>query len=1041
MTMPAGVTTDSVDYLQRCVPLVPDLSRPQTAGVPQVRRLLRVRSVGRPDKGTNRPRLVADNKPTRLPRVSGESWRPRTTELITGLYGSRIPVAFYVLGAPDGIRVQLGTWSAKTASAAVQDRRRDVLRAVLGGLYTSVKVEQAAEASWRWPVSGVALGVPDPAGIEEADGSAPIDRILASMAGTSWAALVLAYPVAESAVARVRQQVLNELRAVATGAQAEGAPSPLAEQYVELLKVSLASLGEGMATGAWRTGVYLLGMEESYPRLAAAWRSVFSGVRSLPEPVRVFDLAAAASLADAWALPDQPGAAGPGHYQRPFELQTLLTTSQLAAYVHLPELETPGFAVDTVARFDTVPAPARGGEGLAVGRIVYQRQETASDYRVALSSLARHVFVAGVTGSGKTNTVLSLLIAADAAQVPFLVVEPAKIEYRALMADPRLGNRLRVFTAGKAGVSPLLLNPFEVPAGTTVSEHLDLVRAAFSVAFGMWTPLPQILERCLHAIYVDRGWDLRTNSNIRLQPGDDPTLAYPTLADLVAKAEEVIPTLGYEERITGDLRAALVTRLESLRSGGKGAMLDVARSQPSEELFGQPTIVELEAMGDDDDKAFVAALLLIRLAEHRRAQGQRPSLVHLLVIEEAHRLLSEAPSPRSEEVADPRGQAVETFSNLLSEVRAYGQGIIIADQVPVRLAPGVIKNTDLKICHRIVAADDRTAMAGAMVMDESQARALATLEVGQAAVFSSGDDAPMLVQVPLTKDQLAPTPPGDQAVIRHMAGWRATNRVQTLFLPRPFCAQTCAGTPLACTTARQLMADRYLQQTVARVVLATIEQAGALDRLWNDLEAAISARRPPRVGQPELLRALAGHAADWYANRRGAQGVWSYADTTNLGDLLRAVLVDKLDNDNPAVTAQLRDAFQHTARRLHRRAVAPYPVCEHVCTQNPPLCLYRSAVADVVASGRFQQSWRAADAADATSADSRRQQTWEVCQDAAYELVEFPEQDTPQLAQQIVATAKRVCLCFEQQMLADDLRKVPRTTRRILARVLAEADL
>jgi DNA helicase HerA-like ATPase len=111
-----------------------------------------------------------------------------------------------------------------------------------------------------------------------------------------------------------------------------------------------------------------------------------------------------------------------------------------------------------------------------VGRIVHRRRDTRTDYRIALSSLTRHVFVAGVTGSGKTNTIFALLAEAAAAGVPFLVIEPAKTEYRALIDHPAIGDRVRVFTAGQAGVGPLLLNPFEVPPGTTVSEHLDLVR-------------------------------------------------------------------------------------------------------------------------------------------------------------------------------------------------------------------------------------------------------------------------------------------------------------------------------------------------------------------------------------------------------------------------------------------------------------------------------------------------------------------------------------------------------------------------------------
>jgi hypothetical protein len=1028
--MASGVTTDRVDYLQRFTALVPDLSGAATTGVPEVRRLLRVHSVGRPEQ----PQSAR-------PRLPDEPWRPRTAELLTGLYGYRIPFASLLTGGPDGVAVQLGTWSSRASSAGAQDRRRDVLRAVLGGLYTSVRTEPVDAAGVRWPLGGIALGVPSPAGVSEADNSAPVDRIVNALAGTRWAALVLAYPIPEAGVAQVRQQVLNELRAVQTGAAVEGAPSPLAEQYSELLTISLRSLGEGLATGAWRTGVYLLGDEAGYPRLAAAWRSVFSGTKSLPEPVRVFDLAEAGALAGAWALPDQPGAPGPGFYRRPFELQTLLTTGQLAAYAHLPEQETPGFALEHSARFDSV-ASGRDQGGVPVGRVLAGGRDTGVDYCVSTRALTRHVLVAGVTGSGKTNTVMSLLTAADEAGVPFLVIEPAKAEYRALIGHPSLGARVRVLTAGEAGVSPLLLNPFEVPAGTTVAEHLDLVRAAFTVAFGMWSPLPQILERCLHEIYADRGWDLRTNDNVRLGPGDDPADAYPTLADLVAKAVEIIPTLGYEERVAGDMRAALVTRLESLRGGGKGAMLDVTRSMPDAELFGRPTVVELEAIGDDGDKAFVAGLLLIRLAEYRRTQGQQGDLVHLLVVEEAHRLLSETATPSSDEVANPRGQAVETFSNLLSEVRAYGQGVVIADQVPVRLAPGVVKNTDLKIVHRLVAADDRAAMGAAIVADQPQERALATLGVGEAAVFSSGDDAPMRIRVPLAKDRMAPRPPSDDEVAEHAGRWRGGAWEEALRWPRPFCAETCAGAPDACAAARRLSADEYVQRAVARLVLATVEETGAIDRLWPDFTGTVSARRPPRVDGHKLLRSLAGHAADWYAARRGAQEVWSYADTGDLATLVRVVLLAKADGLDADQSAKVRDTLQSAARLLAARDFDPYPVCGIVCDQDPPLCLYRSAVADVVASRRFHESWRAADAADAESGEGRRRETWEVCMDAAFEIAEFPDDDVDEhLRLKIVTTAKRVCLCFEQQMLADDLRKAPRTTRRVLARVLAEAGL
>lgn len=1027
--MPTGsVTTSRVDYLQRCGPGPDAGNGARTEGSAASRRLLRVRGIGRPEKERQRP----ISKPDR--------WRPATAELITGLYGYRIPMAFYLRGGAEGVRIHLGTWSARTASSPVQARRLGVIESVLRGLYPVVDLEPTHDDPWSWPLGGMALGVPAPAGVDESDGAAPMDRIIRSMTGTDWACLVLAYPAAEDAIGQVRDSVLNEMRAVEAAAKNELAPSPLTERYVELLKESLTAAGEGLATGAWRTAVYLLGDQESYPRLASAWRSVMSGEKSLPEPVRVFDRPEVNELAQRWALPDREGANPPGFYRRPFECQTLLSTTQLAACVHLPELEAPGFAVNVVPRFDVVAHTTNDdGRNLVIGQILQHRQATAGTYAVTMRSLTRHVFVAGLTGSGKTNTIMSLLEEAAALDVPFLVVEPAKSEYRALIDHPKFGHRVRVFTAGKAMVAPFVLNPFEVPAGTTVGEHLNLLRAVFTAAFGMWTPLPQILERCLHDIYVDRGWDLRTNLNGRLSDPRETVGAFPTVSDLIAKANEVIPALGYEEKVTGDLKAALVTRLESLRHGAKGAMLDVTQSLPPEELFGHPTVIELEALGDEGDKAFVSGLLLIRLAEYRRAQGQSSELVHLLVIEEAHRLLSNVPTNVSEEMANPRGEAVETFSNLLSEIRAYGQGVVIADQVPVRLAPDVMKNTNLKIAHRVVSADDREALAGAMAMDERQAKALTSLEVGEAAVFSGGDDAPLLVRIPLVKDPLSPTPPSDARVQEHMAQWRESGVFDQLFHAQPFCVETCA-TPAACEAARRLADDEYVQRTMSRTVLSVIDEPSALDRLWDDLTVVVRARRPITVPEGDLVRAFAGHGSDWYATRRGAQGVWSYVETGQFRDQLRAALLAKVDRTGPAPKALLT-ALQDTAHRLHAREFDPYPACHLVCTQEPRVCLYRSAVADLVTSGRYHPSWRDADDRDAKSEGNRRAETWQVCQDAAYELVEFPQEDQPESKETLDAAARRVCLCFEQQMLVNDKRKVPRTSRRILARVLGEAGL
>ncbi|KAF0957282.1 hypothetical protein MLGJGCBP_01717 [Rhodococcus sp. T7] len=857
------------------------------------------------------------------------------------------------------------------------------------------------------------------------------------MTGAKWELLVLAYPASEGAIAQQRDSLLNETRIVMAAAEAERAPSPLTQQYVDLLKIALKSTGDAMATGAWRTAIYLLGDNFSYPRLASAWRSVMCGADSLPEPVRTAELERADELAQTWALPDAEGASPPGQYQRPFEYQSLLSTVQLASCVHLPEQETPGFPVHSVARFDVVP-PVPADElrvPLTIGQVVHNRRPTNGTYIVPSRTLNRHTFVTGVTGSGKTNTVFHLLRQLAGYGIPFLVIEPAKTEYRTLLDDPSLGRHLQIFTLGDENTSPFRFNPFEFPAGIPVAVHLDLLRSVFNVSFGMWTPLPQVLENCLYRIYEDRGWDITSNRNRRLDEGADRTRAFPTLTDLVIKIDEVVGQLGYEREVTDNFRAALRTRLDSLRTGGKGRMLDVQASIPIDLLMRRPTVLELDGLGDDDDKAFVMGMVMIRLVEHLRESGPYDGLRHLLVIEEAHRLLAATGSPTQSESfqADVRGKAVDTFAHLISEIRAYGQGVIVVDQVPSKLAPDVVKNTNIKVAHRIVAGDDRAALASAMVMNEHQERALATLSPGCAAVFADGDDAPLLVQVPPAKQPAGTVSP--ERVIRHMQQSDHLAALRVLFRSSVECDDSCAAFPGACAAARRMVEDSAVQTTFARIVLSAMFDPAAVDRMFSELTSLVDPLRPPWIQPAPLLRSLASHASRRFMARRGAQAGWSYRTTDELAVALHGMLIADPDN-----AAQARAEFQKRAREALGGIQGPFPGCRQIWADTEHPCVCRFAVADLVARGDFDAAWRQASETDATTGGVGRSASWDVCKDAANHLIELPSNGwSPEQQTAALDVARRVAVCFGQQILAENPHMHPRTKRELVQQLLRQA--
>ena len=1052
----SGNLTGSLDYLQRIglnpFPLPANL--PLTAAPPALRRLLHIGGIGRLEKI-----LPANSRQERNSLPTEQPMRMLSEDVLTGLYGYKISLAFLVLSEPGTVAIHMGIWSPvnrENAPAATLDHRGRILNTVLSSLYPAIKL--APVGAVQMPPSqksGLVLGIPTAKLPEALDNALPLDRLIRALSDASWSFLILAEAIHEQEISKLRNTVINETRDILAAyptVGATGIANPLAQHYTELLKDALTTLTQGQTLGAWRTGVYLLGDTTSYYRLASLWRSIFSGDKSVLDPVRVWDSADVAALATNWAMPESKAPRGYGHYQHPFQYQTLLTSAQLAAYVHLPQLETSGFTVDVVPDFDAVPPLIGTGNALSLGKVIPQHQTLSPqgdfagrvDYRVSTADLARHTFVAGVTGAGKSNTIFYLLKEAVTKQIPFLVIEPAKAEYRALLNDANLANRLQIFTLGNENISPFRLNPFEVVSwpGTPISVHLDLLRSVFSASFGMWTPLPQVLEQCLHQVYEDRGWDLAANTNARLDSTSDVADAFPTLSDLVVKIDKVTQQLGYEERITADIRAALSTRINGLRAGGKGRMLDAKRSLPMKLLLEQPTILELEGMGDDDDKAFIMGLLLIRLVEYRqeefrRSVGKATNLRHLLVIEEAHRLLANVGQGGREEEANPRGKAVETFANLLSEIRAYGQGIIVADQIPVKLAPDVIKNTNLKIVHRTVAADDRQVLAGAMAMNEQQAQTLATFRRGQAAVFSEGDDAPVLVQVNKTKDQPGQRVPENKEIATYMAAVRTRQGLQTLFLSSPGCTQVCSSSPTACQEARQLVENAAIQATFARIVLSTIEDTDALDRLWLDMLSVVQATRSPKSNLQELLRCLSSHASYWFADRRGAQASWSYTETQGLAGKLHQMVLAKLNQTNPE---PLRSQFQQYARQLHARAYPPFPACNTICNQQPPVCLYPYAVADLITVGKHSGAWRTADANDANSSDGRRRETLAVSRMVGGDLIEFPEDNWPDaLKQKVGDGVRRTSLCYVQQALTKDANKTPRTIRRTLDTMLTEA--
>jgi uncharacterized protein len=567
--------------------------------------------------------------------------------------------------------------------------------------------------------------------------------------------LVMAEPVTGGDLAKLTGEVSAVL------AVAQNYDSPDSRIAVRRMEGRHSELRQAAATGLWTVRLLAGGADERAAAQVAGLLCACCDLDGLPYALT--PLPGAASLAQAIGAGDLATVGGGGEEQGADPVPAAAfaaSTALLAALIRPPTREVPGVRYVLRPSFDVTPelpgeiggqatpGDAVASAGVPLGMVLDRNRIPAGPVRLPGSSLNRHVFVCGATGSGKSQTIRDLLESATRAGVPWLVIEPSKAEYQ-LMAARLPSTEIIRIGLGEPDQPPAGLNPLEPavgPAGTRfpLQAHSDLVRALFLACFEAEEPFPQVLTAALTRCYTSAGWDLALGEPAN--PGADP--AYPVLDDLQVAAEEVVDEIGYGREVTADVRGFVRVRVSSLRLGTAGRFLAGGHPVDLAALMGRNVVLQIEDVGDDQDKAFLMGAVLIRLAGFLRMRQREhgpaaTGLRHLTVIEEAHRLLR---NPGLS--AGPAAHAVEMFADLLAEVRAYGEGLIIAEQIPAKLIPDVIKNTAVKIVHRLPAADDRDAVGATMNITPAQSQYLVTLSPGEAAVFSDGMDYPLLARMP-----------------------------------------------------------------------------------------------------------------------------------------------------------------------------------------------------------------------------------------------------------------------------------------------------
>ena len=354
-------------------------------------------------------------------------------------------------------------------------------------------------------------------------------------------------------------------------------------------------------------------------------------------------------------------------------------------------------------------------------------------------AFAKHALVVGTPGSGKTTFSFNLLLQFARRGIPFLAIEPTKTEYRA-MIDAVPG--VQIFTPGDNAASPFIINPFVPPGGVTVEQYVPSLAAAFKAAFSMPPPLDVIFPRAVRSCYSEHGWKDYSRAG-------DPDATPFGLHEFILAFKKIVADSDYGAEVKGNLQSAGVFRLMNLIEQNAN-IFDAIHTVPIEDMLRRPTILELNAIDNAEQKALIMALLLIGIGVH--VKSNRPcggGLKNVILLDEAHILLGGGAGRPDRDGADPLGSAVKSLQDMIAEIRAYGVGIVVADQSPTKVSREVVANTDIKIAFRLVQSAEKELIADSSNMDGDAVRRLSRLKPGEAYVYYSRLENPQLI---LTED-------------------------------------------------------------------------------------------------------------------------------------------------------------------------------------------------------------------------------------------------------------------------------------------------
>ena len=384
---------------------------------------------------------------------------------------------------------------------------------------------------------------------------------------------------------------------------------------------------------------------------------------------------------------------------------------------------------------------------------------------LAFQALTRHLVLLGSTGSGKTNSIEHVAGQLYAAGVPMLIIDPVKEDFEGGVRDFGLPDDNIVDFDSVW----LRFNPFLPADNATLYSHAVILAKTLS----MLSPnnpvgydiLLQMIKHVYRRAYQDATQHeltpdefLRlTGADLAAEPMLAPTFDYFLQHGLEAVVDPQRLAAGATSNWTRETYEHFERQFGGFRLTALGKVLSTEPGEPAriQSAFQQTMLVQFGRWRDDREVNAACALLVGLLYEQRQSEysahrGRRSSLPlkHVAIIDEAHRIFPADIGGPSDRIISPAREVSTLMGAMMAECRAFGQGMIVAEQSAGKLNSDALINSATKIVHSVLFGKDKETLAAALSLAPSEQDYLAYMPVGEALALLAGVYQPLYIRVP-----------------------------------------------------------------------------------------------------------------------------------------------------------------------------------------------------------------------------------------------------------------------------------------------------